>query len=310
VKLAVALAWHVHPWETLVELVERAEELGYAAAFVDGDISMLGGSRKTDVLDGWTVTTALLARTRRIQIGSMRLVHHWNAARLAQAAVTAERLAPGRLQFLISIGDRPNDERFGLQRPSASERVRWLDETLTAVRGLWRGESVTLRGRYVQLDGATVQPSPTGGHIPIAVAGRGGKLLDVVAAHADVWEINLPPLPARVAKASAELERACGARNRDPAEIGRSMWVFTRIWKSVDRDAAYAEYRRLNPWFHWLSDEERERAAVVGSAEQCRARLEEISDELGLDLTVVDLSGLDASASHRTLEDLAPEKPR
>ncbi len=42
-KLAVALAWHVHPWETLVELVERAEELGYAAAFVDGDISMLGG---------------------------------------------------------------------------------------------------------------------------------------------------------------------------------------------------------------------------------------------------------------------------
>jgi alkanesulfonate monooxygenase SsuD/methylene tetrahydromethanopterin reductase-like flavin-dependent oxidoreductase (luciferase family) len=310
VKLAVALARHVHPWETLVELVERAEELGYVAAFVDGDISMLGGSRKTDVLDGWTVTTALLARTRRIQIGSMRLVHHWNAARLAQAAVTAERLTPGRLQFLISIGDRPNDDRFGLQRPSASERVRWLDETLTAVRGLWRGESVTLRGRYVQLDDATVQPTPTGGRIPIAVAGSGAKLLEVVAAHADVWEINLPPLAARVAKASAELERACRARRRDPAEIGRSMWVFTRIQKSADRDAAVAEYRRLNPWFHWLSDEERGSAVVVGSAEQCHARLEELTDELGLDLTVVDLSGLDASASHRTLEGLAPEKLR
>jgi alkanesulfonate monooxygenase SsuD/methylene tetrahydromethanopterin reductase-like flavin-dependent oxidoreductase (luciferase family) len=308
VKLAVALAWHTHPWETLFELVERAEELGYAAAFVDGDISMLGGPRKTDVLDGWTVTTALLARTRRIQIGSMRLVHHWNAARLAQAAATAERLTPGRLQFLISIGDRPNDERFGLQRPSASERVRWLDETLTAVRGLWQGDAVTLRGRYVQLDGATVQPSPTGGHIPIAIAGSGTKLLDVVAAHADVWEINLPPLPERVAKAHAELERACGARDRDPSEIARSMWIFTRIGKSSDRDAAHAEYRRLNPWFHWLSDEEQVRAAVVGSAEQCRARLVEITDELGLDLTVVDLSGLDAAASHRALEGLAPEK--
>jgi alkanesulfonate monooxygenase SsuD/methylene tetrahydromethanopterin reductase-like flavin-dependent oxidoreductase (luciferase family) len=309
VKLAVALAWHVHPWETLVELVERAEELGYAAAFVDGDISMLGGTRKTDVLDGWTVTTALLTRTRRIQIGSMRLVHHWNAARLAQAAATAERLTPGRLQFLVSIGDRPNDERFGLQRPSASERVRWLDETLTAVRALWRGETVTLRGRYVQLDGATVQPSPAEGRIPIAVAGRGAKLLDVVAAHADMWEINLPPLPARVAKANAQLERACEARDRNPAEIGRSMWIFTRIQKSADRDAAFAEYRRLNPWFHGLSDPEQERAAVVGSAEQCRARLEEITDELGLDLTVVDLSGLDAAASHRALEGLAPEKP-
>ncbi len=169
---------------------------------------------------------------------------------------------------------------------------------------------MTLRGRYVQLDGATVQPSPAGGHIPISVAGRGAKLLDVVAAHADVWEINLPPLPARVSKAQAALERACAARKRDPTEIGRSMWIFTRIVKSADRDAALAEFQRLNPWFHWLSDAERERAAVLGSAEQCQARLEEISDELRLDLTVVDLSGLDAAASHRTLEGLAPEKLR
>jgi hypothetical protein len=48
---------------------------------------------------------------------------------------------------------------------------------------------------------------------------------------------------------------------------------------------------------------------VVGSAEQCRERLVEITDELGLDLTVVDLSGSDAAASHRALEGLAPEKP-
>ena len=113
---------------------------------------MLGGTRKTDVLDGWTLTTALLARTQRIQIGSMRLVHHWNAARLAQATASAERIAPGRLRFLISIGDRPHDERFGLQRPNAGERVLWLDEMLTAVRGLWRGESVSMNGRFVTLD--------------------------------------------------------------------------------------------------------------------------------------------------------------
>ena len=37
----------------------------------------------------------------------------------AQATASAERIAPGRLRFLISIGDRPHDERFGLRRPSA-----------------------------------------------------------------------------------------------------------------------------------------------------------------------------------------------
>ena len=40
-KLGVAFAWHGHPWEELLDLVRRAEALGYAAVFVDGDGSML-----------------------------------------------------------------------------------------------------------------------------------------------------------------------------------------------------------------------------------------------------------------------------
>jgi len=309
VKLGVAFGWYAHPWDTLAELVESAEALGYAAAFVDGDVSMLGGSRKAEVLDGWTATVALLARTRRIQIGSMRLVHHWNAARLAQAVASAERIAPGRLRFLISIGDRPHDERFGLQRPSASERVIWLDETLRALRGLWRGESVSMSGRFVVLDGARIQPAPPAGRIPIAIAGRRPKLLELVAAHADSWEINLPPLPARVAEASALLERACRERGRDPAQIERSMWIFTRVDASEDPARAIAEYRRLNPWFGDLSDDECAAALVVGGAEHCRERFAALADELDLDLPVVDLSGLDAAASRLALEAMAPENP-
>ena len=309
-KLGVAFGWHAHSWETLAELVEAAEALGYAAAFVDGDVSMLGGSRKTDVLDGWTVTIALLARTRRIQIGSMRLVHHWNAARLAQAAATAERIAPGRLQFLISIGDRPHDERFGLQRPSAGERVLWLDEMLGAMRGLWRGESVSMNGRFVVLDGARIQPVPPAGRIPISIAGRRPRVLELVAGHADTWEINLPPLRDRVAEATTNLENACRQCGRDPTEIERSMWIFTRVQDSDDPASAIDEYRRLNPWFGELTDDECAAAMVVGSTERCRARLAALADELNLDFPVIDLSGLDAAASHVALEGMAPEGPR
>ena len=64
-KLGVALGFHVHPWEELLGLVRYAEQLGYTAAFVDGDVSMLGESNQADALDGWTVTTALLAHTRK-----------------------------------------------------------------------------------------------------------------------------------------------------------------------------------------------------------------------------------------------------
>jgi alkanesulfonate monooxygenase SsuD/methylene tetrahydromethanopterin reductase-like flavin-dependent oxidoreductase (luciferase family) len=305
-KLGVALGWHAHPWEELLALVRRAEELGYAAAFVDGDLSMLGERSQADALDGWTVTTALLAHTRRIQIGSMRVAHHWNAAKLAQAVATAMRVAPGRLRFLVSVGDHPIDARFGLPAASPAERIARLDETLLAVRDLWRGETVTLRGRFVQLDRARVRPIPPGGRIPIEIAAKGPRMLELVARHADVWEVNLPPLAARVDRAAEQLLAHCRRLDRDPRQIQRSMWIFARAGAAHDADASFKEYRRLNPWFQSIPDGELAGAMVLGSASQCRERLLELATRLGLDWPVLDLSGLDAEASLRTLEALAP----
>jgi alkanesulfonate monooxygenase SsuD/methylene tetrahydromethanopterin reductase-like flavin-dependent oxidoreductase (luciferase family) len=181
---------------------------------------------------------------------------------------------------------------------------------LTAMRGLWRGESVSVNGRFVVLDGARIQPAPPAGRIPISIAGRRPKVLELVAAHADTWEINLPPLPGRVAEASAMLERSCRQRGRDPAEIERSMWIFTRLQKSDDPGGAAGEYRRLNPWFGELSDGECAAAMIVGSAKRCRTRLASIADELKLDFPVIDLSGLDAAASRVALEEMAPGATR
>ena len=66
-KLGALFAGHVHPWEELVELVRLAEELGYDAAWVDGDVSMLGRRQDQDTLDGWLPTMAshLRRSTRR-----------------------------------------------------------------------------------------------------------------------------------------------------------------------------------------------------------------------------------------------------
>ena len=306
-KLAVALGWHVHPWPELLALVRRAEELGYTAAFVDGDLSMLGERNEADALDGWTVTTALLAHTRRIQIGSMRVAHHWNAARLAQAVATSVRLTPGRLRFLVSVGDHPIDARFGLPVSTPAERIARLDEMLSALRDLWRGETVTRHGRFVELDRARVRPIPPGGRIRIEIAAKGPRMLELVARHADVWEVNLPPLAPRVEQAASKLAEHCRRLGRDPSQIQRSMWIFARVDEVHDAGASYKEYRRLNPWFRSIPDDELAGGMVLGTASQCRARLEELAVRLGLDWPVLDLSGLDSKASLRNLEALAPE---
>ena len=301
-KLGVAFGWHSLTWEELRDLVRHAESLGFDTAYVDGDVSMLGSRREVDVLDGWSVQLALLAATTRIRIASIRLVHHWNAARLAQATATAERIFPGRSHLFASIGERPEDARFGLPTLSPGDRVEWLDESLDAVRALWRGDEVTRKGRFVSLDRARVRPTPPGGALRIEIGARRTRLLGVVARHADVWNINLPPVASRVARASAALARACEGAGRDPARIERRMLVFARVQARPDPDAALGEFRRLNPWFADIPDAEVAPALAVGDAGACRARLAESTLPLGLDLPILDLTGADAAATRVTLD--------
>lgn len=302
-KIGVAFTWHCLAWEELVPLVARAEELGFDTAYIDGDVTQLTRRREADVLDGWTATTALLARTQRIRIASIRLVQHWNAAHLAQVAATAERIAPGRTHLFASVGDRPEDSAWGLQLLPARDRVVWLDETLDAVRALWRGEPVTRHGRYVALDGALVRPVPPGGRLPVEVAARSARTLAVVARHADVWNVNWPAIPARVAAAAAELARACGAVGRDPGSIRRRLWIFTRA-EPLSPSAALAEFRRWNPWFGDLPDAEVAPALAVGKPAECRDRIAMLAAQLQLEMPVLDLSGLDPARAREALEAL------
>jgi alkanesulfonate monooxygenase SsuD/methylene tetrahydromethanopterin reductase-like flavin-dependent oxidoreductase (luciferase family) len=285
--------------------VRRAEALGYRAVYVDGDVSMVPSRGDAPVLDGWTATVGYLARTERIEIGSIRLVHHWNPARLAQAIATAEQIAPGRLRALLSIGAQPTDRRFGLPFPPVSERIAWLDETLGALRRLLAGEVVTLSGRHIALDEALVRPIPRGGRMPIEVAGAGPQLLRVVARHANRWDLNVAPTPIRVREAIVRLATACAEIGRDAREIGRSMWVFVRPGVDPSDPALRTEQRRWNPWFRSLPDTELEEAVLAGPVGPCRDRIGRIRDELGIDLPVLDLSGLGREAAEAALELLA-----
>lgn len=303
--LAVHLGGHHRCFDEALALVQRAEELGYRAAYVDGDVSVVPSRGDAPVLEGWTATVAMLTRTSRIEIGSIRIARQWNAARLAQAVATAEVIAPGRLRFLISIGAQPADRRFGFPMPPPGERIDWLDALLGALRRLWAGESVTISGRFVRLDEAIVRPLPRGGRMPIEVGGAGERLLAVVARHADRWDLNVPPVAARVRAATLRLEAACAAIGRDPASIGRSIWIFARPGRPAKDPDLAAEFRRWQPWFGSLPDAELSEAILAGPIPACRARIATLRDDLGIDLPVLDLAGLTQLEAEAALESMA-----
>jgi alkanesulfonate monooxygenase SsuD/methylene tetrahydromethanopterin reductase-like flavin-dependent oxidoreductase (luciferase family) len=295
--LAVAFSWHQLGFEELRELVRHAEARGYAAAYVDGDVSVIPSLGERDVLDGWTVTTALLAATERIAVTSIRLVHHWNAARLAQASATLERLFPGRTRLFVSIGGQKADRRFGLPLPPAPDRIAWLDETLGAVRRLWRGEEVSGSGRFVALEGARVRPA-LAAPPPIEVGARSPRLLRAAAAHADAWNVNLPPLAGPIARAA----QALGAND---GRIARTCQIFVRPGEDPRDPALLAAYRRFNPWFGGIPDAELAGAIVAGEPGDCRRRLDALRGELRLALPIADLTGLASDAARRALDALA-----
>ena len=303
--LAVAFTWHQLRFEELVALVQRAEALGYAAAYVDGDVSQLASLGARDVLDGWTVTTVLAQRTQRIQLASIRLVHYWNAARLAQSFATLERIAPGRQRALLAIGAHAADRAFGLPFPPVRDRIAWLDETLVALRALWRGEPVTAHGRFVALDGACVRPA-LATPPPLEIAAAGPRMLALVARHADAWNINVPPLAPRVAAASAALASACAARGRPVREIARALQIFARPARAASDPALVGEFRRFHPWFADVPDAQIPHATLCGGAPAARAQLARLRRELALDLPIVDLTGLPRPDAEAALEALAP----
>jgi alkanesulfonate monooxygenase SsuD/methylene tetrahydromethanopterin reductase-like flavin-dependent oxidoreductase (luciferase family) len=207
--------------------------------------------------------------------------------------------------LFISIGGQKSDRRFGLPLPDVAGRIAWLDEMLGAIRTLWLGQEVSMSGRFVTLDRARVTAAMTTPP-PIEVGARSPRLLGVAAAHADAWNVNLPPLAGLLQPARQALAAACRERGRPVGSVALRCPVFVRPGEDPADPALLASYRRFNPWFGAIQDAELLPAIVAGSAADCRARLTTLREELQLELPILDLTGLPRDAARRALDALAP----
>lgn len=223
----------------LVDIADRAEALGYDSLWVSDHfwVERTPGQR-TGTLEGWTLATGLAARTRRAQIGNLVLCNSFRHPGLvAKMAATAQEIADGR--FILGLGagwHEPEYRAFGLPFDHLVSR---LTESVAVIKPLLANERVSYFGRYVTLDDADLSPParPT----PVWIAGRGERMLRLIAEQADGW--NVAWFGENVAAFRAALDRlqaACQAANRDP----RALEVSVGLFALVVEDAA-AERRLL-----------------------------------------------------------------
>lgn len=139
------------------------------------------------------ITTAgwLLASTTTLKLSHLVLCDTFrHPAMLAREAVTLDHASGGRFELGIGWGSVPAEfERFGVAPRTPKGRVGRLKESLEVIRALWTGQEVSYDGEHHQLQGALQNPPPLGA-LPIVIGGAGERTLQLVAAHADWW--NLP----------------------------------------------------------------------------------------------------------------------
>ena len=263
-------------WDAVAARARSAESLGFGSLWLSDhlflSIEKYGGSTGDHFGYDPIVGLGALARaTSDTGIGTLALCAQLRPPRLLLRQLqTLQELAPGRCTYAVGAGwFQPEYARAGIAFGSARTRLAQLAEVLDVLAAL----------------------SPAA---PRWAAGKGDRLLDVVAGHADGWNAAWTWTPVAYRDRLDALERACERVGRDPATVTRSLGLYTLVGED-DADlrrrfrhlqdstpAGVVDRRSLEEW---------REGRLVGTVEQVREQVAAWRD-LGVAVLIVGTGAL------------------
>lgn len=129
------------------------------------------------------------AATTDIRLGTLVLNNDLrNPAIVARQALTLDALCGGRLELGLGAGHGfPEYAAIGLRFDEARVRVARLRESVTALDGLLRGDTVSLDGEHVTVREHTSFPGPVQSpRMPLLVGGHARSVLRLAAETCDI----------------------------------------------------------------------------------------------------------------------------
>ena len=212
-------------WPTIRKLALLAEAGGIDSLWVYDHFIFRGLDEEDGgIHEAWTLLSALAAITDRAALGTIVLGTGFRPPALtAKMAATLDEVSAGRLILGLGTGwHEPEYRAFGYP---FDHRAGRFEETLQIIVPLLRGEHVTFKGEWHQVEDAFLIPPPPRptrlpGTVPILIAAKGERVLRLTARWADSWNTAWFGLPdERFAQRRADLVAACESVERDPATL-------------------------------------------------------------------------------------------
>jgi probable F420-dependent oxidoreductase len=300
------------------EIVRTADRCGYTDAW----------SYESFSSDAFSPIAAAAMLTERMRFGCAIVpVFTRPAPLIAMSAVTVNELAGGR--FILGLGiSTPNivEQWMGVPFTKPVTQVR---ETVEALRGIFRGEKITMAGAKVKINGYRLD-LPITNPPKIYLGAQGAKMLRIAGEIGDGLITNFIT-PETVGPMLDETRHGMRAAGKDPASLD----VVCRIMCAVDEDeevartlfrralTAYVTVPQYNKFFReigydkeaataidsWNAGDRRkaletipndmvDKIFVFGPAEKCRRRLDDYA-RAGITTTALQFSSFAKTPDER-----------
>jgi probable F420-dependent oxidoreductase len=163
------------------EKARKVEDLGYATLTVPDHL--------TDLIAPMPALVSAAEATKHLRVGTNVLNNDFrHPVLVAREAAAVDLLTNGRLQLGLGAGSIQSEyDQAGLGFDLGGIRVARLSEAVTIIKGLLKGEHVTVAGRHYRVTSQAIAPLPVQKpHPPILIGGNGPRLLALAAREADI----------------------------------------------------------------------------------------------------------------------------
>ena len=229
-------------FDQVLTSAKTAEEAGF-------DSLAFGDRPNAPGLEGWTLATAIAARTDRIRLFHTTFNLPYRFPQLiAKQAASLDVISSGRLDLCLGAGGTtmsPDYVAYGIPMRTPGERLDDLIEAITLMRGLWQNERFTYEGKSFHLQDAVCDPKPVNGTIPIWTGAGRPRGLRIVGRLADGWIKNQGWASLEEIGGMLDIvDKSATRAGRDPDSIRSVLGGAGYVARNAEEAASY---RQQNP---------------------------------------------------------------